>query len=310
MKNVVRESLIKKCTAFVMILVTAITVMMSGLTNVSAATPSIWYRVHVKDIGWMTSVSNGDISGTTGRGLRVEGFEIDLSGVSGGVKYRCHSQNIGWSPWRTDCQTAGTTGRSLRAEAMQVMLTGQAANLYNIKYRTHIQNIGWTDWVYNGAVSGTTGRSLQIEAMQIVLEPKAPANNYDAKVNAFISDSRWKNNAYYPGSKSPIIASYSASGCCAYAADFVKYVYGHNGFSKGGWFSNPNEIRTGDVLKVIGSQHWIVVLYRNGNRLTTAEGNWTGGRVNISSSAYTVQNNTLCRNGSRFRTFSNGYHFR
>lgn len=135
------------------------------------------------------------------------------------------------------------------------------------------------------------------------------SNTYDNKVSAFINNSNWKNGAYYGSSTKPKISPYKCSGCCAYAADFIKYVYGYDNFAQGSSFKNPNEIRTGDVIKVTGSQHWFVVLYRNGNNLTTAEGNWSNGKVCISDSAYTIKNNTLYRNNSVFRTFSVGYHF-
>lgn len=47
---------------------------------------------------------------------------------------------------------------------------------------------------------------------------------------------------------------------------------------------------------------------RDGDSLYTAEGNWTNGKVVVSNGAYTVNGNTLCRDGSKFRTFSVGYH--
>lgn len=56
-------------------------------------------------------------------------------------------------------------------------------------------------------------------------------------------------------------------------------------------------------------QHRIIVLYRNGSVLTTVEGNWTKGCV-VKSTAYTVDGNTLKRNGKPFRTFSVGYHYK
>lgn len=100
----------------------------------------------------------------------------------------------------------------------------------------------------------------------------------------------------------------SCSGCAAYAADYVKYCYGKSSPRSGQAFYSAGEIRTGDVVVVTGSQHWIVVVSRNGSQLTTAEGNW-GGKVVVSSSAYTIQNGRLYRNGKPFRTFSVGYHY-
>ena len=36
------------------------------------------YRVHVQNIGWMNWVDAGQVAGTTGQGLRLEGIEIRL----------------------------------------------------------------------------------------------------------------------------------------------------------------------------------------------------------------------------------------
>ena len=134
-----------------------------------------------------------------------------------------------------------------------------------------------------------------------------PLNNYEKKVKAFTSDSRWKNGTKWTASQKPKLSTYSASGCCAYAVDFCKYVFGKNSYTSGNKFSNPKDIRDGDIIKVTGSQHWFVVLERNGNKLKTAEGNW-GGKVVISNSTYSISGNTLYRNGKKFRTFAAGYH--
>ena len=132
--------------------------------------------------------------------------------------------------------------------------------------------------------------------------------NYSEKVQSFLKDSRFKNGATWKSSQKPKLSSYNGSGCCAYAADFAKYVFGKSAPTSGTKFTNPQDIKEGDVIKVTGSQHWFVVLERNGQNLKTAEGNW-GGKVVVSSTAYTVKNNTLYRNGKKFRTFAAGYHF-
>lgn len=133
-------------------------------------------------------------------------------------------------------------------------------------------------------------------------------DNYTKKVNAFLSDSRFKNGASWGSSKRPVLSSYSCTGCCAYAADFAKYVFGKSSPTSGTKFTNPSEIKAGDVIKVLDSQHWFVVISRNGSSLKVAEGNW-GGKVVVSNGTYTVKNNTLYRNGKKFRTFAAGYHF-
>ncbi len=132
--------------------------------------------------------------------------------------------------------------------------------------------------------------------------------NYSDRMQSFLKDSRFKNGATWKASQSPKLSSYGGIGCCAYAADFAKYVFGQSSPTSRNKFTNPKDIKAGDVIKVTGSQHWFVVLERNGQKLKTAEGNW-GGKVVVSSTTYTVKNNTLYRNGKKFRTFAAGYHF-
>lgn len=138
--------------------------------------------------------------------------------------------------------------------------------------------------------------------------PSVPSN-YDQLVNAFLNDARWRPGTWYGYNQRPKISGYSSSGCAAYCADFCKYVFGKSSPTRGTAFYHPSQIRSGDIVKVLNTQHWFVVLYRNGQSLTVVEGNWTGGRVVKTDGVYTVNGNTLLRNGSRFRTFSVGYHF-
>ncbi len=106
---------------------------------------------------------------------------------------------------------------------------------------------------------------------------------YDTKVSAFIKDDRWKSGISWTKTQKPKISGYSSTGCCAYCADFTKYVYGRTGFGNS-TFTNVSEIKNGDVLKIKNSTwgtHYIVVLYRSGNSLYTAEGN-SSGKVHVS----------------------------
>ena len=131
---------------------------------------------------------------------------------------------------------------------------------------------------------------------------------YVQKVNAFLKDPRWIPGTDYGSSQKPKLSTYSCVGCCAYAADFVAYVFGKSSPRSGTEFRNLAQVRAGDILVLSGPPHWIVVLSRNGNTLTTTEGNWMG-KVAAVKGAYTINGNTLMRNGKKFRTFSLGYHY-
>ena len=126
---------------------------------------------------------------------------------------------------------------------------------------------------------------------------------------AFLADPRYDHNSPWGYSKRPIYSPASGIGCYAYAADYAKCVYKKNSPTAGKKFTKASQIRSGDIVKVVNSQHWIVILERNGNKLKTAEGDLCG-KVRISSKAYTIRNGRLCHNGKPFRTFSVGYHFK
>ena len=137
---------------------------------------SVSYKAHVQNIGWQGEVSNGNTAGTSGRGLRMEGIRINVTGNENvGVRYKSHIEDIGWGNWQTDGATSGTTGRGLRLEAIRIELTGPDADCYDIYYRTHCQNYGWLGWAKNGESSGTASCSYRMEAIQIVVLPKGSA---------------------------------------------------------------------------------------------------------------------------------------
>lgn len=156
-----------------------------GSTKGSFKCTRIKYNTHVQGIGWGNAVNESDISGSTGKGLRMEALNIQLVGqmYSGNIQYQAHIQNIGWGQgWKQNGQMAGTTGKSARLEAVKIQLTGEMAKHYDIYYRVHAQNVGWMGWAKNGQAAGTEGYSCRLEAIQIVLVDKggnAPGTTND-----------------------------------------------------------------------------------------------------------------------------------
>jgi uncharacterized protein YjdB len=137
-------------------------------------TASCRYHTHVQNIGWQNDSIDGETSGTTGLGLRLEGIEmiLDNSGLDLGIEYRTHVQNIGWQNWVSDGAMSGTSGLGLRLEAISIRLTGSDASDYDIYYQVHAQNVGWLDWAKNGENSGTAGYSYRLEGIRIVIVNK------------------------------------------------------------------------------------------------------------------------------------------
>lgn len=148
------------------------------------------YRTHVQEDGWQDFVQNEEISGTSGRSLRLEGIEIKLinSDENLNIKYQVHAQNIGWQDWKTNGEMAGTSGQSLRLEAIRICL--EDSDEYSIMYRVHVQTIGWQDWKTDGEMAGTSGQSLRLEAIQIKIIPKQ-------KKGRLCIDTPKNGNTYY-----------------------------------------------------------------------------------------------------------------
>lgn len=136
--------------------------------------PSVTVQSHVGNVGWQPAVGEGVVSGTEGRGLRVEAMIIRCSDFAGnnGIQYRSHVQDVGWQGWCNSGGTSGTTGRSLQIEAVQIRLAGNIASVFEVYYRVHVGDIGWLGWAKNGATAGTTGGSKRVEAIQVKLVRK------------------------------------------------------------------------------------------------------------------------------------------
>lgn len=145
---------------------------------------NVTYTSHVQTYGWMQSVADGQMSGTTGQKKRMEAMKIYLSNpagedgvpLEGGITYRAHSQSYGWMDWVQEGEVAGTEGKGKRLEAFQIQLTGQMAEQYDIYYKVHCSTWGDLGWAKNGETAGTTGTARSIEALEIRLVKKGSSD--------------------------------------------------------------------------------------------------------------------------------------
>lgn len=166
--------------------------------SAAAASPGISYQTQIENIGWEVNAgiglrSNGETSGTSGLGLRLEGIQINLDkqGYDLGVSYQTHIQNIGWEAdtqigWKSNGATSGTEGQALRLEAIQINLTGADADKFDLYYQVHAQNIGWMGWAKNGESAGSSGYGYRLEAIKMVVVPKDQAPPTVTTTPAFI----------------------------------------------------------------------------------------------------------------------------
>lgn len=128
---------------------------------------SVKYQAHVQNVGWQNWVKDGEISGSTGKGLRMEGIVILLENAPADMDLEIygHVQNIGWQNVRHTGEVAGTVGKELRLEAIKMKLINAPG--YQIEYSAHVQNKGWLEFVKDGVVAGTTGQGLRLEALKV-----------------------------------------------------------------------------------------------------------------------------------------------
>ncbi len=129
---------------------------------------------------------------------------------------------------------------------------------------------------------------------------------YSKHITQFINTPKWSNGAPWSAGKRPTESTYGSSGCCAYTADYSRYMYGLNSPRSGPAFHKVSEIRAGDVLYMSGP-HWIVVLDRKGDQLIVAEGNWSG-QVVISDNLYRISGEKIMRQKRSF-SLNTGYHY-
>ena len=91
---------------------------------------SIVYRSYVQTKGWTPWVRDGQYSGTKGQSLRMEAFQVKLTGAlaqSYDVYYRAYVTGLGWLAWTKNSGTVGTKQCSLSIEGFQLRLVRKAA---------------------------------------------------------------------------------------------------------------------------------------------------------------------------------------
>lgn len=163
--------------------------------------------------------------------------------------------------------------------------------------------------VQSYAAVPSTWERFQIEVIGNKQEDLPEKDIYTIKVDEFLSRGEHKHGAAWGYYKRPSLSGFDSIGCCAYTADFVKYVFDKGSPRDGTVFYNVNDIRAGDVI-ILKDPHWFVVLERRSDGwLRVAEANVAGGKVRVSDNVYQIRNGVLYKWDSS-ASFSCGYHFK
>lgn len=169
-----------------------------GLFSAKTAATSdvgVEYRGHIQNVGnypldgsWIQGPTE---LGTEGKGLRLEGFWIQLDGdVPAGahIEYQVHVQNVGWMDPVQDGAFAGTEGKSQQIEAIKISLVddeGVQLGDYSVVYTGHVQNIGDVGPYTNGEQLGTVGSFLRLEAITVeIVKNPVDLTEYEAALAA------------------------------------------------------------------------------------------------------------------------------
>mgnify|MGYP001595226915 CR=1 FL=1 len=155
----------------IIVMVTVLIGVFTINTFAASSNVGITYRGHIQTIGWQNWKYDGDLAGTQGQALRIEGFNFKLtnSPIGASIKYQTHVQTIGWQGFVKDGELGGTEGQSLRVEAIKLLLVNLPN--YSVLYRAHVQRVGWQPWVADGVEAGTDGKSLRVEAVEARIVP-------------------------------------------------------------------------------------------------------------------------------------------
>jgi hypothetical protein len=137
--------------------------------------PALVLTAHIQDIGDMSG-GDGAWIGTKGRGLRLEGFSINLRQPADvpqlGLEYMCHLQDSGDTSWISGGSFCGTRGQGRRVEGFAVRLTGENARHFSVVYECHLQDIGDVGPIQDGSYCGTRGQGRRVEAMRVYVVAK------------------------------------------------------------------------------------------------------------------------------------------
>ena len=133
---------------------------------------NITYKSHIRRIGDQQEVSEGEVTGTTGQGLRMEALTINLNTeIEGNILYQTYVDELGWDDsWRKQGEMAGTTGQGKGIQLLRIKLDGKLAEKYDVYYRIHTDTYGWLDWAHNGQTTGATCYDIQAIQIKLILK--------------------------------------------------------------------------------------------------------------------------------------------
>lgn len=167
----------------------------------------VWYRAYVPKYGWLGWAKNGETSGTTGMGQRIEavqvrmlpkGTRVSASGTGNAPSYDRGTQAqvsvqpylrpSGWKPAVPGGSTAGSVTTSQRLNAVRVGVDGKYSG--GVQVSARVEGDGWRPYAGNGGVAGTAHDTRRTSGYKMRLTGEM-ANQYDVYYRVYVAGTGW-----------------------------------------------------------------------------------------------------------------------
>ena len=163
---------------------------------------SIYYRVHVSNLGWLDWTCDGQPAGTKNYNYAIEAIQIYVLAKNSSdtptlgtaykekiknVSYEAHVSDEGWQKSVSDGSIAGTTGKNRGIEALKVTTDLQDVN---VEYSSSDPKGNWQDIVKNGDISGSVGKAKTLGAIKISLSGES-SDKYRVYYRVHVTNLGW-----------------------------------------------------------------------------------------------------------------------
>lgn len=138
----------------------------------SADTMSLVYKTNIKDLGWQTSVTENEISGSLESENGIQAFSINIPESQGTIKYRVKLEESSWSNWLYNGKVAGSENNTKTIRGIMIRLADSANENYDLYYQVYTTESGWSKLVKNGQVATNNNYEEVIKAIRITYTNK------------------------------------------------------------------------------------------------------------------------------------------
>ena len=137
-----------------------------------AANYTLQGQGHQSEIGWLSSVGDGQTIGNDTNNKNLEAAKLIIENATEAdlrIVGDAHVSGIGWINNQEAGNTLGTVGAGRAIEGLRLRLVGRQASQYQIYYRAYAKGYGWLGWASSNELAGSTGHGVPVQAIQVKL---------------------------------------------------------------------------------------------------------------------------------------------